>query len=399
LPINENTSHKKSGREVNLKMIDVPFSKFTSFGNNFVLVDESREPILTEAEKKSFAYFATDGCFGIGSDNFLVVQPCNPNVLGQINDHFGYWSHLPQALEADFIFRMFEPDGTEALSCGNGLMCIARHLSHAYGIKQSRILTQIPTSQPKPIQIGVSDEEDNCYADLGEPLKTPEDLVCDLPRTCIDGAIEKVDQLVIKDFRKSDEVEFLGNQRCLTIDGYLVFTGEPHFVIFVDEGLFPLDPVQYLFSGSVKGKGLAPSTEKRMSTGRAFINFVGNYFNSHLKRYFPKGISVNFVQRPLGDNRVLEYRCFERGIRKETLACGTGALACATVFCRLMAEGSDDIFLWPYLCRVTHPDSKIRAMKRANGWRICGDPVLLVDGVFSPKQTKGAQHQLMKRTG
>ena len=36
-------------------MKDVPILKYTSYGNNFVIVDETQEPILTEAEKSEFA--------------------------------------------------------------------------------------------------------------------------------------------------------------------------------------------------------------------------------------------------------------------------------------------------------------------------------------------------------
>ena len=87
--------------------------KFTSYGNNFVIVDEVSAPVLSESEKQDFAYRATDTCFGVGSDNLLVIQSCREDVLASINRTHQYWSTPPHPAGADFIFRMFEPDGSE----------------------------------------------------------------------------------------------------------------------------------------------------------------------------------------------------------------------------------------------------------------------------------------------
>ena len=377
-------------------MSEVPFTKYTSFGNNFVIVDETHGPVLLEKDKQSFAYYATNGCFGIGSDNFIVVQPSSRQVLKEINHTFGYWREPPEPDSIDFIFRMLEPDGAEALSCGNGLMCIARHLNHFYGISESRILTEIPTSQPKPVQIGMDETEALYYAELGNPRRIPNDLIRDLPRMPLDDAIEKIEPLVIKDLRRSDDVEFLGDHGSIQLEGYLVFTGEPLLVILADEGILPAAPVQFLFPGSVSNTDKPHYLEKRRSTGLAFINFIGNYLNSHLNPYFPKGINVNFVRRSYPDQLILEYRCFERGIKKETLACGTGALACALVMSKIKGFFSNTITVWPHLYRVSQPQAQIKVKAYPNGWRIYGEPVLLVDGIFSPRQSQNARKSDVK---
>ena len=51
----------------------IPIYKYTSYGNNFVIVDETQGTILTESEKSRFAYPATNANFGVGADNFLVI--------------------------------------------------------------------------------------------------------------------------------------------------------------------------------------------------------------------------------------------------------------------------------------------------------------------------------------
>ncbi|HWA41472.1 MAG TPA: diaminopimelate epimerase, partial [Gemmatimonadales bacterium] len=51
--------------------------------------------------------------------------------------------------------------------------------------------------------------------------------------------------------------------------------------------------------------------------------------------FAPKGANINFVQdprtRPSGQKGPLPMRTYERGVEGETLACGTGAVGCATL--------------------------------------------------------------------
>ena len=121
----------------------IPFVKYTCYGNNFVIVDQASDNNLSEQEMSVFAQVATDIAFGIGCDNLLVVQPCNKEVLREISAAHAYWTRLPDANRADFIFRMFEPDGQEALCCGNGLACIADYLGRRHQQANVTILTEV----------------------------------------------------------------------------------------------------------------------------------------------------------------------------------------------------------------------------------------------------------------
>lgn len=76
-----------------------------------------------------------------------------------------------------------------------------------------------------------------------------------------------------------------------------IYTGTHHVVIFVDD----LDAVNVEAEApTIRGAGI-----------------------------FPEGVNVNYVQLLSGDH--LAIRTFEKGVEAETLACGTGALAAATI--------------------------------------------------------------------
>ncbi len=131
----------------------VAFSKYSSFGNHFVLVDEIGQPALSERRKRAFARRATDAFAGIGADNVIFLQRCDASSLAGIRGAHRR-STLPDvaaaaAVSPCFIARFFEPNGDEFLTCGNGLTCIANHLVRTYGIASARVLVEVPSQQPR----------------------------------------------------------------------------------------------------------------------------------------------------------------------------------------------------------------------------------------------------------
>lgn len=80
------------------------FTKMHGLGNDFVVIDATRQPFALNVEQlRQLA----DRHFGVGCDQILVVEP----AVGA---------------DADFRYRIFNADGGEVQQCGNGARCFAR---------------------------------------------------------------------------------------------------------------------------------------------------------------------------------------------------------------------------------------------------------------------------------
>lgn len=362
-------------------MKQVPFIKYTSYGNNFVILDETRQSVLAEPEKSKFAYRATNINFGVGSDNFLIIQPSTPQILSDINHTRHYWRDQPDSMNADYIFRMFEPDGVEAFSCGNGLMSVADYLFRQYGVQSARMLTEIPTGKPKVVHIGTEPEKETNWANMIRPRRMPEKMVDHSIRKPIYSNFDIVQDIPIKMLRRSDRIRFQSDDSLLTVSGYLVFTGEPHLVLFVDSGFSNAELGDHIFLSLCNNDSSLNNGEKRASISSGLVDFIGNYFVREYSSLFPVGININFVRR-VKDSEILEYRCFERGVNHETLACGTGALAVAFVARELKVVNDNKIIIWPHRCRWDDPTAEIIVEETKSGWLLNGNPCMLLKGTF-----------------
>jgi diaminopimelate epimerase len=79
------------------------FTKMHGAGNDFVVLDSTREPFsLSRAQLQRIA----DRHLGVGCDQILVVEPGGPQV--------------------DFRYRIFNADGGEVEQCGNGARCFVK---------------------------------------------------------------------------------------------------------------------------------------------------------------------------------------------------------------------------------------------------------------------------------
>ena len=198
------------------------------------------------------------------------------DLARKISDrHFGVGSDglvlLTKGKRSSFGMKMFNADGSEAEMCGNAIRCVAKLiLDRGYGKEKAFTIDTLAGTK----NVTVTGHEPGgvtlVEVDMGQPILTS----ADIP--------------VIHDGERAVDVEIAGHR------GTAVSMGNPHFVIFVDR----------ITDNLVTGEG--PLIEKNPA--------------------FPNRTNVEFV-RVVNDGH-LEMRVWERG-SGETLACGTGACACA----------------------------------------------------------------------
>ncbi len=355
---------------------DTEVVKASCFGNSFVIYDGTDEGELDETNFPELARQVTDAQFGIGADNFLVIQDCNEDNLHAINSVNGYWKKIPTS-SADYIFRMFEPDGQEALCCGNGLMCIAQYISEVHYIESSSIMTEIPLERVNTTTIGYTQSKAYGWVNLGSPRKLPDDIRTDCASDDIIGEIQTINNLKIQ-FRNHD-LEAYTTDTELTLSGHLIFTGEPHLVFLMDEDDSPLKGLSEAVFASTDGSYTTGSLlQRRYSFGTWLVEHIGQYLNTHYQDRFPAGVNVNFARKDKNTGDI-EYRCYERGVYKETLACGTGAVAVAYVSNYFHGQGGRSIKIIPHRCRWFHPHAIMAVYSNDEGWVLEGQPDIVAE--------------------
>ncbi len=95
--------------------MQVAFTKMHGAGNDFVVLDATRAPIVLSAAQLRLL---ADRHFGVGADQILLVEPA------------------PSA-EVDFRYRIFNADGGEVEQCGNGARCFVAYV-HGKGLTAKR---------------------------------------------------------------------------------------------------------------------------------------------------------------------------------------------------------------------------------------------------------------------
>ena len=94
----------------------IPFMKMSGSGNDFILIDH-RSPILDEDRMTEFVRKVCQRRISVGADGLILIE------LSE---------------KADFRWRFFNADGSEAEMCGNGGRCAAR-FAHLKGIAGSSL--------------------------------------------------------------------------------------------------------------------------------------------------------------------------------------------------------------------------------------------------------------------
>jgi diaminopimelate epimerase len=227
------------------------FTKMHGAGNDYVYVDCFRGPPPHDPAGLSRAI--SDRHFGVGSDGLILICPSE---------------------RADARMRMFNADGSEAETCGNGVRCVAKYV-YDHGLVRKPTLTVETGRGVLTLDLEISGGTvRQVRVDMGEPILEAARIPTTLPgNPPLDVPLNVDDQ---------------------TLRVTCVSMGNPHCITFVDALTDPLV------------LGVGPQVERHPA--------------------FPRRINAEFVRVNRPDDVTL--RVWERG-SGETLACGTGACAVA----------------------------------------------------------------------
>ncbi|WP_164668259.1 diaminopimelate epimerase [Virgibacillus doumboii] len=240
--------------------MEIPFTKMHGLGNNYIYIDLFNFDIAEE-HLSGLARNVSNVNTGIGSDGMILIQPSKA---------------------ADVGMRIFNSDGSEAKSCGNGLRCVAKY-AYEQGLVSGEhfhieTIVNIVEAEVKT-ESGVVQE---VTINMGQPV---------LERSLIPMQGADVPEVIAEPF-------IVGDQQ---LNVTAVSMGNPHAVFFVDSindaPLYELGPV----------------IEK--------------------DQRFPDGVNVEFIETV--SRNELNFRVWERG-SGITQACGTGA--CASVVAAVLNE-------------------------------------------------------------
>lgn len=277
------------------------FTKMQGAANDFVVVDARN----IERDWSRLALAMCDRHLGVGADSLILLMASD---------------------RADFGMRVFDADGSEAETCGNGIRCLAR-----YALEKGLISPDVEEMTVETVATinRVAFERKNgrvtrFWASMGRPGFA----AAKIPVVLKDGKGSVVDINNMLSYR----VTVKGTD--LTLN--LVSMGNPHAVHFCEGPVadFPLSEI-------------GPVVEKLP--------------------IFPN--RVNFEIAQVLDNRHLEARVWERGVG-ETLACGSGACA-IIVASKLLGYTGPEV-------DIRLPGGVLNAEWNGRGEVVLGGPAMLV---------------------
>lgn len=222
--------------------MEIEFVKMEGLGNDFVLIEGERYPSL---DYRDFSKRCLDRHYGIGGDGLLVVG---------------------KSQKADIYMRVFNPDGSEAEMCGNGIRCCALYAKDKGMVGTDDIHVETLAGIKK-----VSITKEGVRVDMGIPKLHPDEIPVKVKKEAVIDHPLRI------------------NGKWVRIT--FVSMGNPHAVLFMepDEGTFRI---------------------------------LGPLIENH--PLFPKRTNVEFVK--VIDRNEIKVKVWERGAGP-TLACGTGACA------------------------------------------------------------------------
>lgn len=232
------------------------FWKMHGLGNDYIVIDNTDNK-LRRLNLGELAKILCQRRFSIGADGLLLA--CTSKV-------------------AEVKMRIFNPDGSEAEMCGNGIRCLAK-FCYENAIVEKETFNIETLAGIKRVWLSANGEVEKVKVDMGEPSFERKAIPMLGEGKCINEEL-KVDGEIYK-------------VTCLSV-------GNPHCVIFVDDlASVPLEK-------------------------------VGPKIENHGK--FLRRVNAEFVQ--VLSPKEIKVRVWERGVG-ETTACGTGACASVAASCIL----------------------------------------------------------------
>ena len=233
------------------------FVKMHGLGNSYVFFNVLGRPD-TDADWAALAQAVSNVHFGIGSDGLIVIGP---------------------AVHADFSMRIFNVDGSEGQTCGNGLRCVAKLLKDEGWVDTDQFSIE---TRGGVVHVELIRQSARCSwvkVDMGVP------------------GLHKADvpMLGVADAMTINEPFEIGTEHFLLT---CLSMGNPHALMFVEE------------VASVPLAKWGPLIEH--------------------SRWFPERVNVGVVG--VRNDQELDYRVWERGSGM-TLACGSGACAAVVAAC------------------------------------------------------------------
>lgn len=229
--------------------MEIEFTKMHGLGNDFVMINAINQNVSLEAKQ---VQFICDRHFGIGCDQLLLVEKSD-------------------RADADFRYRIYNPDGNESEQCGNGARCFAQFL-HDEGLTDK---TEIPVLAGNSRIVLYLQKNGDVTVDMSLPIFEPKNIPFQ------SDLIQISYEIAIPNDHAEEKISLSA-----------ISMGNPHAVIIVDD----------------------------VST--AEVERIAKLLQSHHR--FPNSVNVGFMQ--IIDSTHIKLRVYERGIG-ETQACGSGSCA------------------------------------------------------------------------
>ena len=126
----------------------IMFTKMHGNGNDFILIDEYDREVIPDDKKGDFARRFCGRRFGIGADGVLF---------------------LLRSRHANLKMRIFNPDGSEAEMCGNGIRCLVKYAIDAGYIGLGTVTVETAAGDMAVETRGNSENQIWAKVDMGKP--------------------------------------------------------------------------------------------------------------------------------------------------------------------------------------------------------------------------------------